>query len=163
MWTTRRLLARLDDLATMVRAVVTGWPETREAVHQIRRALAAIEADRRTSHRLAEEVAAHAQTREALAALRATQAWLHEHVNRLEADRQALLARVLQVQVPAMHLSVAPEPTPTPQGSPEDQDAYASTIPALQAVGSLFEDVGDEAAAELGVGHDEHGNVIWRR
>jgi exonuclease VII large subunit len=111
---------------------------------------------------------AHAATREQLAALRSTLTWMTEHVNRLEQDRQALFAKVLDVQLPALEVRVTRRAeaeaasAPTPGAGPEGQDEYAETIPALQAAGVLFEDVGDEAARQLGIEHDELGNVRWR-
>lgn len=39
------------------------------------------------------------------------------------------------------------------------EDAYEGSIPALQAGQTIFEDVGDAAARELGLNHDEFGNL----
>lgn len=105
---------------------------------------------------------------EQLGQLQSSFTWLTEHVNRLERERAELMARVLAVNFPAMRLDrlEAPDaPTPTQTrivGRPAEDD-YAGTIPALQAVGALFEDVGDEHAAALGARHDAMGNVTWTK
>lgn len=102
-----------------------------------------------------------------LGQLQSSFTWLTEHVNRLERERAELLARVLGVSFPAMTLeSTAPTPTQSRiVGRPleADEDNYAGSIPALQAVGALFEDVGDEHAAQLGARHDSMGNVTWTK
>lgn len=102
-----------------------------------------------------------------LGQLQSSFTWLTEHVNRLERERAELLARVLGVSFPAMTLeSTAPTPTQSRiVGRPleADDDSYAGSIPALQAVGALFEDVGDENAAQLGARHDSMGNVTWTK
>lgn len=103
-----------------------------------------------------------------LGQLQSSFGWLTEHVNRLERERAELMARVLAVNFPAMTLDrtgATEAPTPTQSrilGRPAEDD-YAGTIPALQAVGALFEDVGDEAASALGARHDSMGNVTWTK
>lgn len=102
---------------------------------------------------------------EQLAQLRSSFEWLTTHVNRLERERAELFARVLNLQLPAMSLEREPQPSISPNqvvGRPAE-DSYENSIPALQAAGGLFEDVGDEAASRLGVGHDDMGNVKWTR
>ncbi len=102
-----------------------------------------------------------------IAALRSSFEWLTEHVNRMEQERAALLSRVLGLTVPAMNIGREATDAPTPTqsrivGRPAE-DEYAGTIPALQAVGALFEDAGDEGAAALGAKHDAMGNVTWTK
>lgn len=99
-----------------------------------------------------------------LSQLQSSFEWLTQHVNRLERERAELFARVLNLQLPAMTLEREKAPSISPSqvvGVPGD--SYENTIPALQAAGGLFEDVGDDAAARLGVGHDDMGNVKWTR
>jgi len=101
-----------------------------------------------------------------LAALRASFEWLTEHVNRLERERSELLARLMGVSLPAMSLGVredVPTPTQTQVFGRAAEDEYGGSIPALQAVGALFEDVGDEHASQLGARHDAMGNVTWTK
>lgn len=101
---------------------------------------------------------------EQLAQLRSSFEWLTNHVNRLERERAELFARVLNLQLPAMSLERQKEESVSPSqiaGTPGD--SYEDSIPALQAVGGLFEDVGDDAAAKMGIKHDDMGNVKWTR
>lgn len=105
-------------------------------------------------------------TTEQLAALRSTFAWLTEHVNRLERERAILFQRVLLLNVPAMELSRAQSEPPTPGenrivGKPIE-DQYDHTVPGAQAL-SIFEDVGDQTAALMGIQHDDMGNVRWTK
>jgi hypothetical protein len=97
-----------------------------------------------------------------LAALRASFEWLTQHVNRLERERAVLLQRVLGVTLPVPEIGRASEPdrvgVATPPTAPTQPD-YSTTIAGLQALGAAFEDVGDELAAQLGLRHDEFGNV----
>lgn len=104
-----------------------------------------------------------------LGQLQSSFTWLTEHVNRLERERAELMARVLAVSFPAMSIDrtgpadAAPTPTQTRIVGRPVEDDYGNSIPALQAVGALFEDVGDEQAAALGARHDAMGNVTWTK
>jgi len=106
-----------------------------------------------------------------IASLEAHLDWLSQHVNRLEAERTQLLARIgVGVATPVIEYN--PEQFGTPasqapsnlardedveQGTPEDS-IHAAVHQAVS-----FEDMGDDAAAVSGVKHAADGTVLYTR
>lgn len=116
---------------------------------------------------LSEQLGKLKAERDQLVALKASFEWLTNHVNRLETERNLLTQRVLGMNLPPMQLERVPDDPPTPTqsrivGRPREDD-YASSIPAAQAMQTIFEDIGDDAAKEQGIEHDEAGNVVYTR
>lgn len=69
--------------------------------------------------------------------------WLRHRVNALEKERQILLQRVAGIVVPVPELSVTPNVVSTP----------AYEIPS-------FDDMGDDAAKQAGIFHDDSGEIV---
>lgn len=64
------------------------------------------------------------------------------------------------VAQPPMAPPAPPARPPRPASSEEE---VANSISALQASNTTFDDVGDDAARELGIQHDDSGNVVYTR
>jgi chromosome segregation ATPase len=77
--------------------------------------------------------------------------WLRVRVNQIEAERARLIEKALQIKVAV--------PTISSPLHPPDRTA----APKLEQLAALFEDVGDEAARELGIEHDADGGVLYRK
>ena len=85
--------------------------------------------------------------------------WLTQHVNRLETERGILTSERLRVLYPVPTITRAdaePAPAPVTHGLPAD------SIPLEQILGTSMEDVGDDVAGRLGVGHDALGNLVFK-
>lgn len=98
---------------------------------------------------------AEAQAR--IASLEATQAWLMQHVNRLEHERRLLTEARLGLQFPQPTLAREREtdPAEVTHGLPP------SSMPLAQMLAASMEDVGDEAARALGLSHDASGQLAY--
>lgn len=93
--------------------------------------------------------------------------WLANHVNRLERERQTLLARLLDVGLVAPQIgrtSTGPARPGAIVGAPipeEDRPATDEIGMALAGVqASSFEDMGDVAAGLYGVAHDPTTGMV---
>lgn len=99
-----------------------------------------------------------------IAHLMATQDWLTAHVNRLEVERRILTESRLGMSFPVPSIEKVDEPSqPTPgvdagsmHGTPHD------SLPLAQMLSASLEDVGDDMAARLGLGHDDTGQLIFK-
>lgn len=100
-----------------------------------------------------------------LASMQATQDWLTNHVNRLENERRILTEARLGLSFPQPIIERS-EPNADAEetmrggvvhGVPED------SLPLAQLMSASMEDIGDAAAAALGVEHDAQGNVQYKR
>lgn len=99
-----------------------------------------------------------------VAAMQATQDWLTTHVNRLENERRILTEARLGLSLPQPIIekvseqpeSIEPD-RETMRGIPHD------SVPLAQMMAASLEDVGDEAAAALGITHDPHGFVQYKQ
>lgn len=154
MWITRAEYRELVDGAAAAKAAATIVPELKKANETVAELREVVHEQHASELRLMQQ----------LSQLQSSFEWLTTHVNRLERERAELFARVLNLQLPAMTLERQKEESTSPSqiaGTPGD--SYENTIPALQAVGGLFEDVGDDAAARMGIQHDGMGNVKWTR
>ena len=80
-----------------------------------------------------------------VATLTATLDWLRVRVSQLEIERAQLIYNYMGVKVPTP--SIEMERTPSPSAS------ALNTLPS-------FEDIGDEEAARLGIGWNEHGEIV---
>jgi len=106
-----------------------------------------------------------------VASLTAHVEWLSQHVNRLEAERTALLAKLgVGVATPQIEFDPRAFGTPASQGAPilaRDESVERGTpedsIPAAVHQGVSFEDMGDEVAAHEGVRHLDDGTVEYTR
>ena len=108
--------------------------------------------------------AAEAQAR--IAAMQATQDWLMAHVNRLETERALLTQARLGLAFPVPELSRHAGP-PGIESHPFRDESVTrglppDAVPLAQLMGASMEDMGDEQAARLGVGHDAQGFVTHR-
>lgn len=100
-----------------------------------------------------------------LASMQATQDWLTNHVNRLENERRILTEARLGLAFPQPVIEKV-EPNADAEermsggvvhGVPED------SLPLAQLMSASMEDIGDAAAAALGIETDAHGNVTYKR
>ena len=106
-----------------------------------------------------------------VASLTAHFEWLSQHVNRLEAERTALLAKLgVGVATPQIEFDPSAFGTPASQVQPflaRDESVERGTpedsIPAAVHQGVSFEDMGDEPAAREGVRHLDDGTVEYTR
>jgi hypothetical protein len=115
--------------------------------------------------------ARHVADAQRLAALQASFEWLTSYVNRLEHERVLLLQRATGVTTGVPVLEQNPEAAATAtapefgRGIPLSDDVgdAPSLERALTDLASLtFEDMGDEAAARVGLTHDAFGNLVGR-
>lgn len=74
--------------------------------------------------------------------------WMRHRVNALEKQNSLLLGKAAGIQVPV------PEIVPTRPGS--------MTVPDFSSMPS-FEDIGDEAAKQEGIQHDEVGQLVFTK
>lgn len=129
-----------------------------------------------TRQALALEQSARERLEREHAILQAQFEWLTTHVNRLEAERQVLLERVMGLTLPSPTFEYRRGASPVVSSPPNKlsdantppqnvplTDEYATSIPALQVLGSTFEDVGDEQASALGISHGPAGDLQYRR
>lgn len=92
--------------------------------------------------------------------------WLANHVNRLEAERSTLLARLLDLGITAPQIArTTPEPRagsivgqPIPEEGREPGDEIGVALAGIHA--SSFEDMGDDAARLYGVTHDPATGMV---
>lgn len=84
--------------------------------------------------------------------------WLRLRVNQLERERAQLLQRALQLPIEAPELL---REEPARLAPPSTQDLLrANGVP--QIAGLDFDDIGDELAESLGIGHDSEGRIRYR-
>lgn len=114
-----------------------------------------------THHELASARAAREVLSRELAIKQQNVDWLTQHVNRLEVERAELIARVLDLRFPVPMITRDLPPVGMGRAIPEtDRPAGEPVGVAAASLGlSTFEDVGDDLAAHLGIGHDLAGNV----
>lgn len=109
----------------------------------------------RTQH-LIDAIRAAGEAQASLAELRAIRAsqdttidWLRARVNQLEKERAVLLREVTHLNIPTVEIARS------------TGNAMSPTIPPGMALPS-FDDVGDAAAEQLGIGHDNNGEILYR-
>lgn len=105
----------------------------------------------------------------------ATIEWLRSHVNRLEVERGVLTSERLRVNYPVPSLEREPPSSSrtdaTPQGEvvaglpvdPVTHGVPEDAIAVAQLLGSIMEDMGDDAAGRMGIKHDAAGQVVYNR
>lgn len=103
----------------------------------------------------------------------ATIEWMRVHVNRLETERGILTTERLHVVLPVPSIEREAPPHPRSDETPQGQivqglpvDPIAGTVPddaigVAQLLGSLMEDLGDDAAGRMGIKHDGDGHVVY--
>lgn len=88
--------------------------------------------------------------------------WARERMNQVEQERGILFMRTLNVDLPVPNVARSPEVMPTSHhgtGLPMPDNPRG----IMDQFGVNFEDVGDDAAAQLGIEHDDHGAVVYRK
>lgn len=102
----------------------------------------------------------------------ATVEWLRTHVNRLETERGILTSERLRVYLPVPSLeregTAGGRRDEVPQGEvvaglpvdPVTKDVPEDAIAIAQLLGSILDDMGDDAAGRMGIKHDETGHVV---
>jgi hypothetical protein len=100
-----------------------------------------------------------------LASMQATQDWLTSHVNRLEHERQILVQARLGLSMPMPIIERQEPGVETPPGTdpgsvhgmPDESVAFS------QMLASGLDDVGDDQAARMGIGHDAQGMLVYKQ
>lgn len=136
-----------------------------EREHTARADFSALDTERTTLRdRLVTAETAAAERQSRLLVLQQNFDWLANHVNRLEAERVTLLQHVLQVTLAAPVIRRTETPSETHAfGTPlPDAPPPIPGLADLPAGEFGFEDMGDAAAAILGISHDPtSGAVIY--
>lgn len=125
-----------------------------------------------TASRLREDLAALRATQEADARAHATErdiwkraasahedtiAFLCARVNHLERTNGALFKSVTDIDVPVPEMRSQASPAPDAESARKMMDALKSG----GGSGSIFEDMGDDAAKKAGIGWDGDGTVVY--
>jgi hypothetical protein len=100
-----------------------------------------------------------------VASMQATQDWLTNHVNRLEHERRILTEARLGLSFPQPIIERSDPNADAEEtmrggvvhGIPDD------SLPLAQLMSASMEDVGDAAAAALGIETDAQGNISYKR
>lgn len=156
-WLLDQVTAHVDDV--MERAYADACRTRDEADCRARRA----ETD------LAVERAVRIQQEARLASSATTIDFLIKELNTLNLERAALLARLTGVELPHVQIEHGPpiaaikkldDLVEQIKNAPQTDETSAIQQGEAQAVRSLFEDIGDEAAHKLGVSLDPRGVLV---
>lgn len=105
--------------------------------------------------------------RSRIAAMQATQDWLTTHVNRLENERRILTEARLGLLMPQPIIErVRAEENQTHDPGLDPGAVHGTpdeSIPLAQMLASSLEDIGDDQAQRMGIGHDAQGMLVYRQ